>query len=789
MWRTRLIAALLFATALACSGGNPPLGDGGTPVTQDGGSDGGVDGGPDAGPIDTTDSDGDGLPNAVEDANHNGRVDTGETDPNKVDSDCDGLIDGPSRPADSLLGEDQNADGKVGSGETDPRKADSDQDGLTDGVERGVSTAPDPTCSGFVADGDPGTTTDATDPDSDGDGILDGTEDSDHDGQVDPGETSPEDGGDADSPTGEACAADRLRPVMFRGSNGAHLRVGLPGNFAEVQAISLGGTDRGLIGYDAQDQVAFVAYTVAAPGGDASADEAAVRASINSVASLSLPSTQTFTTWDDVGAVNARYTQSGSVDLKARANALANKLVGAGAGLLTGNAGVGGPFQLQVEVAHRSADELAVVVALAPTSKYDEEATFFSVGDTAGGSALANFTDSDQVQCESFTSHPAKVDFLFVVDDSGSMSTHQGALASAGDAVAAKLNNAYLDWRIALVGSDYHITGENNSGVIRGFTRNIEQVKAWLLEGSTCTANGNTACSLPGTNPTCDPAGGANGGCWLDQDGSGHEGVLGAGRKALDDLSPASATEVSNKVRQGAQVVVVILSDSDDQTDGYTSTNANCGNDGDNGCTVEDVQHFIKYFQNDSAGTAADHSKNPLAMKVPVNGIVFPPDGTCGGSGEPKCEYQADPQRHAAVISATGGIMGDIQTTQSVTSTIDLIVDNAINSAGHVLSKPPIGASIKVVLDGVEDTATCPKADPADQFYAVPRSRNDGFDFDGVSGKLSFFGGCRPKVPDVTRAAVSYRYWDLSGTCPADCGGCPDGYFCSQVQCACVTVN
>lgn len=785
MWRTRLIAALLFATALACSGGNPPAnGDGGTQVTDDGGV---VDGGPDGGPVDSTDSDHDGLPDAVEDGNHNGRVDPGETDPHKVDTDCDGLIDGPTKG--SVLGEDQNADGKVNAGETDPRKADSDQDGLTDGVEKGVTAAPDTTCEGFVADGDPGTTTDATNPDSDGDGILDGTEDSNHDGQVDPGETSPGDDSDADTPTGEACAADRLRPVMFRGSNGSHLRVGLPGNFTEVQSITLDGTERGLIGYDAQDQVAFLAYSVAAPGGDASADEMAVRASINSVASLSLPSTQTFTTWDDVAAVNARYTQSGSADLKARANALAEKLVGAGAGVLSGTAGVGGPFQLQVEYAHRSADELAVVVALAPSSKYGQEATLFSVGDTAGGSALANFTDSDQVQCESFTSHPAKVDFLIVVDDSGSMSTHQTALASAADAIAAKLDNAYIDWRIALVASDYHFGTHDNTGVIRGFTRDIEQVKAWLLEGSDCTVNGNTACSLPASNPVCDASGGSNGGCWVSQSGSGSEGVLGAGRKAVDDLLPTSDTEVKGKIRTGAQVVVVILSDSDDQTNGYTSTNSNCGNDGDNGCTVEDVQHFIKYFKNDASGTDADHSKNKLGAAITVNGIVFPLDGDCGGSGEPKCEYQANPQRHAAVVAATGGILGDIQTTQSVTSTIDLIIDNAINSAGHTLSKPPIGASIKVVLDDVENAVSCPKADPADQFYAVPRSRNDGFDFDGLSGKLSFFGGCRPKVPDVTRAAVSYRYWDMTGTCPADCGGCPDGYFCSQTQCACITVN
>ena len=150
---------------------------------------------------------------------------------------------------------------------------------------------------------------------------------------------------------------------------------------------------------------------------------------------------------------------------------------------------------------------------------------------------------------------------------------------------------------------------------------------------------------------------------------------------------------------------------------------------------------------------------------------------------------QANPQRHAAVIAATGGVMGDIQSTAGVDTGINQIVDNAINSAGHTLSKAPIGASIKVVLDGVETPAVCPKADPGDLFYSVPRSRTDGFDFDGVTGKLSFFGACRPAVPDMTEAAVSYRYWNQSTACPADCGGCPENFFCNQVQCACITIN
>ncbi|WP_193388347.1 tandem-95 repeat protein, partial [Anaeromyxobacter sp. PSR-1] len=87
------------------------------------------------------DSDGDGIPDWVEDTDHDGTVDPGETDPRNPDTDGDGIPDGV---------EDTDHDGTVDPGETDPR-----------------------------------------DPDTDDDGIPDGVEDTDHDGSVDPGETDP----------------------------------------------------------------------------------------------------------------------------------------------------------------------------------------------------------------------------------------------------------------------------------------------------------------------------------------------------------------------------------------------------------------------------------------------------------------------------------------------------------------------------------------------------------------------------------------------------------------------
>jgi uncharacterized repeat protein (TIGR01451 family) len=117
------------------------------------------------------DSDDDGINDGVEDTDHDGMFDPGETDRRNVDTDGDGIRDGV---------EDADHDGLVDPNETDPRKPDTDGDGLPDGIE---DTDHDGTF-------DPGET-DPRNPDTDGDKLPDGVEDKNHDGDVDEGETDP----------------------------------------------------------------------------------------------------------------------------------------------------------------------------------------------------------------------------------------------------------------------------------------------------------------------------------------------------------------------------------------------------------------------------------------------------------------------------------------------------------------------------------------------------------------------------------------------------------------------
>ncbi len=680
------------------------------------------------------DTDGDGINDGVEDANKNGIWDPGETNPRRIDTDCDGLVDGQSYGG--FVGEAAHG--------TDPTKWDTDGDGLPDGLEVGITTWPDATnCPAQYVDADPGTTTNPTHPDSDGDGIPDGAEDANQDGAFTPGELNPNDPADGQGPAGKVCTVNTIKPVLFDQEGAPDIQLGLPTTFTELTNIVVGGQVRGMMGYDDSSKVAFLVYKRAAPAGSVVADEAALRAQLGAVTS---PVTEPFTSWDGHPALFGQYDQAGGGDVKTRANDLANALVGNGAGVLNGLSGVNGPFKVQMQLVRRSAQSLIVLVALVPTAHFIEPG-IFTIGDLAGGSSLAQFGDANAAQCETFQPGSGVVDFLFVVDDSCSMADSQGALANAAAAVEAALTNSTLDWRVGMVTTEYHLGAggsTNNINKLRGWTTNVQQFKAWLTQNSNCSSG---TCTGLTPQPACGSWGGRNGGCWVTISGGGSEGLLGAARKAVNDVTDPGASQMA--MRPGAELVVILLGDADDQTTGYTTVG---------GSGWENVQNFVQFFT--ATGAAAQTTRNKLNRNIPVHGIVCPAGSSCNG------ETGQTNTRHGTVISATSGIRGELcqpvtgQTAAncaagvvqaSINATINAIINSAIAGAGHQTDKPAIGASVKVAMDAVQNAALCNKDD-------IPRSRVNGFDYNGIQQTISFFGACRPGAGANT-AAVSYRYW------------------------------
>ncbi|MGK3997754.1 hypothetical protein [Sorangium sp. So ce1024] len=174
-------------------------------------------------PLDA-DTDNGGVPDGSEDANLNGVLDPGETDPTtghgaddrqNVDSDGDGLSDAleayiGTDPNDADTDDDGVQDGHEpnptddtdGDGLINALDVDSDNDGLFDGTELGLGCngpGTDVTAGNCVPDGDSGATkTSPVDPDTDRGGATDGSEDVNLNGVIDAGETDPTRGHGAD---------------------------------------------------------------------------------------------------------------------------------------------------------------------------------------------------------------------------------------------------------------------------------------------------------------------------------------------------------------------------------------------------------------------------------------------------------------------------------------------------------------------------------------------------------------------------------------------------------------
>jgi hypothetical protein len=687
------------------------------------------------------DTDGDGLTDGAEVLVHH-------TNPNRVDTDCDGLTDA-----------DEVSRTYAGGRKTNPLSADTDGDGIPDGVEAGVTVNPDPVnCPNVRLDADPATTTDPTSPDSDGDGLADGIEDRNQNGRVDPAgdggpaETDPNNPSDGQAGDGgvvaQACRTDQLREVLFKAETSYNVQTARVPSFAEVRDVAVNGTGVGALYFDATNGIAAFALTKVPAGATVLAEETAARAVLDGIGAVGAPVTQSITTWDGLPAVLGRYDWNATGDLKSDVNAAVTGLLGNPAGL-TGlfpdMAGMVGPYKLRVEYVRRSAQQAVIVGALARSSGFDAQQEI-RLQDLANGTALADAYDEKSAQCDRFLSAPlGKVDFLWVIDNSGSMGDDQDALSAAATEVATQLGNASLDWRMAVAYTDLHLNPSSTTSAdtcpgapgpgrrrICPFTRNIDQFR-----------NGTAQCAYVKAG-TC---------------GSGSERGFHGARIAIETFlgigsrscEPVPGAECN--LRPDAQLVVIFFTDTGDQTTAAPP-----------GQPDNSVGSWASYF--------GDYDPNRSgAQRALVHGILCPgrqsvtlPDGGVEG---PCTDNLLDPalyDRYSQLVSRMGGVEGSIrdsdqaQLPQTITQILNAVIAQV---SPYQLTRPPISATLKVVMQKMVSGQL--------QVVEVPRHPTDGFEFDGAENSVVLRGSFLPDAPgrDI---AVSYRYWvdrqPPTTTCP-----------------------
>lgn len=392
------------------------------------------------------DTDGDGLPDGSEDKNQNGKVDEAEASPLAIDSDCDGIADTVE------------VAGTLGCS-TDPTVADSDGDGLTDGLEQGVTASPGAGCQypEETFDVEPQSKTQACASDSDGDGLPDGSEDFNLNGRIDQGEFDPNYAQAGTQTAVLACAKDNFKPITFQKNAYADAQQALVPSYQEVSTLKDNlGKEVGLAFFDSTHQIGGVVLSAVPTTTDASAEETVLRARMSTLGPLSGSVVQNFTTWDGyTSSLRANYRQEASSDLKSHLNSMAQALAATPlTGMLSGASATTGPFRIQMELVRRSNKRLMIVLAITHESDATGQKQILR-DDVAGGSALAQFADTTGVMCELFEPpYNPKVDFVWVVDNSGSMQNYQNAVAQVGHLFSDKLGNAGIDWRVAGISTD-----------------------------------------------------------------------------------------------------------------------------------------------------------------------------------------------------------------------------------------------------------------------------------------------------------------------------------------------
>ncbi|OGQ09917.1 MAG: hypothetical protein A2138_19660, partial [Deltaproteobacteria bacterium RBG_16_71_12] len=840
------------------------------------------------------DTDGDGLCDgpasaggctAGEDLNRNGRIDAGETDPRVPDVDTDG--DGLSDPQEALIGTNPNAadtdgdgvadglevqrgtdplsvdtdcdglnDGQEAALQTSPVDRDSDDDGITDGVESGtICTAGSQTAQSCIdaglcqADADPGSTTDPRNADTDGDQVPDGAEDGNQDGYYDAaaGELNPnvDDVGQAEV---DACGLENLREVTLvqRPDDTADLILAVPQEFPVGRITELrngAGEQIGAMVFDPVDQVAGVAMKLALAGGDPTAEINDLRATLDgAVGSVAAFSSQTFTSWDAGSANNAaigraEWTDANGGDTVAKSmNDIVQALVAGATGLLdTSGSTESGSMRMQIEVLDRSASSTVVVIAMTQLAASNgDETRLFSIDNLANGTAVAQFGDDTGVQCDRFQVEARQeVDFLLVVDNSGSMDNEQTAVANAADALTAQLGASTVDFRIAVVTTDLDEAPNNSAtwtactlGDPGGCNQTGDGAKIYCpfttssatLRSCIDQMNTNGSGEENGLRPVACLMGRTVTGPGINQDlsGSGERGGAADGEPCGRDgdrapypagntyaAAPAGfamlprADGSATRIRTGAQLAVIFITDANEQSDGrYTAGTVT------EAVATHSIPSWSGFLQNFDGGGDATLSR------ALVHGIVCPAGAGCTDEGG---NYENT--RYRTLLAALGGVEADIRgSAQQIADGVALMLQQTVAQASpYALQKPPISSTIKVAGEfEVENTAQCSATCTAAGCSDIPRSRVNGFDYDGTTNSVSFFGACRPKSTEVgVPFAVSYKYWiedspnpdgnnaqctpplvlAPNGTdciCPSDCGvagGLSPGQTCNATTC------
>lgn len=334
-------------------------------------------------------------------------------------------------------------------------------------------------------------------------------------------------------------------------------------------------------------------------------------------------------------------------------------------------------------------DRLEVEVAFAPAGDGPHEGALRILTSAAPSPILVPLYGEGggpAARAEVFPVPAPKVDVLFVVDDSATMGPAQAALSQAMPVFTAAMTQRGADVHLAFVTTD--MEDPSRSGAFYGSPLILTSATPGLGEQL-------IGRSLPGIS------------------GSGTEIAVAA---AVAALTPPLSTGVNQGfVRPGADLVVVIVSEEDEQSPSTPTL----------------AQLLVTLRQASGSG------------ELRLAGIVGPANGECTGPYGPA----ANSPRYAQLLALAGAPPGLY--CQPMAEALEVVADVAFGGTRFPLSGPPVVGSLGVKVNGT----------------SVP-ARNGNqpvWDYELIGNQVVFLD--RSAVPAGATVEVDYDLYCVSATC------------------------
>lgn len=374
-------------------------------------------------------------------------------------------------------------------------------------------------------------------------------------------------------------------------------------------------------------------------------------------------------------------------------------------------------FVVALQAVHRPARSQTIFMgAVARRAEFDDisRVTAIRASDLADGTALTLSGNLEAHNCEQvFVTAPPTADMIFVIDEAGSTTTERMRLANAAGRLFTDAARAGLDLRVAV--TDMEELGPGGAPGIFASRTAGGTGDRWLTPADASQFAGDIM----------DPSG-------PDPRTGDSENGLTQARAAITRHLPRDNGD-PQRIRENAALAVVYMSDEKPEE----VEEAGILPDGDVAVTESQIAQILALAapfldQLDSQGATAHVLAEPL------------PFGHSACSGTPEHAYG-----YYEMARQTGGHIAAF-CQADMAPTLSAIIDSTTARASPVrLPDVPIAATIRVTRNGA----------------LIPRSRNVGWDYHASSNAIVFYNvPFSPLAP--ANIVVSYRRWATQASAP-----------------------